>query len=124
MNIDEINKKIMDLKKKGHSIKKISDGHHTFGDYIDMRNQYFVSLCNAYPELAWKSRKHFDEEHDPMFNDDFIAGINTPAGPITQHLKMIYWDELIAPEIARAPKYDGYTEKDVKVRLKSLNNCK
>lgn len=55
-----------------------------------------------------------------MFNGCFIAGINTPKGVITFHLKMKFWDELKICEIYNAPKYDGYTEDDVKERIKSL----
>ena len=40
----------------------------------------FCTLCNLLPEISWKSKKHFDEENDPMFNDSFIAGINTQKG--------------------------------------------
>jgi len=119
--IEEINQNIIELRRNGQSVKKISDSYHTFGDYIDMRNIYFIALCNAYPELSWKSKKHFDEENDPMFEGDFIAGIFTPDGPITQHLKLKFWDELSVQEIERAPQYDGYTEEDVKIRIKSLN---
>lgn len=120
--VEEINEDIMNLRKNGQSIKKISDGYHTFEDYTDMRNIYFIALCNAYPNLSWKSTKHFDEENDPMFEGDFIAGIFTPTGPITQHLKLKFWDDLNVQEIERAPQYDGYTEEDVKERVKSLDS--
>ena len=119
--IEQINEDIMELRRNGQSVKEISDGHHTFEDYTDMRNVYFIALCNAYHDLSWKSKKHFDEENDPMFDGDFIAGIFTPDGPITQHLKMKFWGDLQVQEIERAPQYDGYTEEDVKVRIKSLN---
>lgn len=123
-SINEINKEIQEVKKQNQSIKEISDGNHTFGQYIDMRNNLFIALCNAYPEISWKSRKHYDEENDPMFNGDFIAGINSDKGTITFHLKMKYWDDIIAEEIDRAPKYDGYTEEDVISRIKSLTRTK
>lgn len=118
---EQINEDIMELRRNGQSVKEISNGHHTFGDYTDMRNTYFIALCNAYHDLSWKSKKHFDEENDPMYDGDFIAGIFTPDGPITQHLKMKFWGDLQVQEIERAPQYDGYTEEDVKVRIKSLN---
>lgn len=123
-SINEINKEIQEVKKQNQSIKEISDGNHTFGQYIDMRNNLFIALCNAYPEISWKSRKHYDEENDPMFNGDFIAGINSDKGTITFHLKMKYWDDIIVEEIDRAPKYDGYTEEDVISRIKSLTRTK
>lgn len=118
---EEINADIIELRKSGQSVKNVSDGYHTFGDYADMRNIYFIALCNAYSDLSWKSKNHFDEEHDPMFDGDFIAGIFTPDGPITQHLKLKFWDDLNVQEIERAPQYDGYTEEDVIVRIKSLH---
>ncbi len=119
--IDEINEDILKLRENNQSVKEISDGFHTFGEYIDMRNAYFIALCNAYRESSWKSKKHYDEENDPMFDGDFIAGIYTPDGLITQHLKLKYWDDLYVPEIERAPQYDGYTQEDVKAHIKSLS---
>ena len=120
LTVDDINKSIGELKNKNLSVKEINDGHHTFEEYIDMRNVYFIALCNAYADISWKSKKHFDEENDPMFNGDFIAGINTVDGPITQHIKMKYWNDLNVIELDRAPKYDGYTNEEIKVRVKSL----
>ena len=85
-----------------------------------MRNHWFIATLNSNPDISWKSKRHFDEENDPMFDDDFIAGINTPDGMATQHLKMKFWDDLHVRELDRAPKYDNYTEEDVKVRIKSI----
>lgn len=119
-NIYEINKRIQNLKSSNENIKNISDGHHTFGEYIDMRNTLFIALCNTYADISWKSKKHYDEENDPMFNGNFIAGINSEAEEITFHLKMKYWNDLNVKELDRASKYDGYSEDDVKVRIKSL----
>ena len=65
--IEQINEDILELRHSGQSVKKVSDGYHTFGDYTDMRNVYFIALCNAYPDISWKSKKHFDEENDPMY---------------------------------------------------------
>lgn len=120
LNVDEINIAIQELVDAGISVNGISDGHHTIGDYKDMRNHWVVATLNSNPEISWKSRKHFDEENDPMFNGDFIAGINTPDGIATQHLKMKFWNSLHVQELDRAPKYDGYTEDEVKVRIKSI----
>ena len=122
--IYDINKAIQELKNMNQNIKDVSDGHHTFGDYIDMRNNLFIALCNAYSDISWKSKKHYDEENDHMFNGDFIAGINSDTGMITFHLKMKYWYDLDVKELDRAPEYDGYTEEDVKARIKSLTRSK
>ena len=123
-SIDEINSYIQEIRDSGQSVKQVSDGHHSFGEYIDMRNRLFIALCNAYPNLSWKSKQHFQEEKDPMFPGDFIAGIHTPDGVITFHLKMEYWDMLKVEELRRAPMYDGYTAEDVKERMKSLKKEK
>ena len=120
LTIDDINKAIQELRSAGISVSEISDGYHTIGEYKDMRNHWFIATLNSNPNISWKSKKHFNEENDPMFNGDFIAGINTPEGTATQHLKMKYWDDLQVQELDRAPRYDGYTEEDVKVRIKSI----
>ena len=119
-SIEDINKAILELRHAGVNVNGISDGYHTIGDYKDMRNYWFIATLNTNPEISWKSKKHFDEENDPMFNGDFIAGINTPEGVATQHLKMKFWNDLHVQELERAPKYDGYSEEDVKARIKSL----
>lgn len=121
-SIEEINKYIEELKANNYSVKSISDTHHTFGDYIEMRNVLFIALCNAYKDISWKSKRHYNEEYDPMYNDDFIAGINTPDGVVAFHLKMKYWDLLDVMEITSSPEYDGYTYDDVINRINSLNN--
>ena len=69
-------------------------------------------------------KKHFDEEKDPMFNDNFIAGINTPDGIVTYHIKLKYWEMFSIPELERAPKYDGYDSSDVIERVYSLSRIK
>ncbi len=121
LSIEEINEHILGRRAQGKSVKDVSDVYHTFRDYVDMRNHLVVALFNAYPEFSWKSKKHHDEENDPIFNDTFITGMDTPEGPISFHLKLKFWDDLNVPEIDRAPEYDGYTQKDVKMRLRSLN---
>lgn len=120
--IGEINLDISERRKSGCSVKGVSDKYHTFGDYIDIRNLWFIAYCNERPDISWKSLKHYDEVNDPIcnFNDDFIAGVNTPLGPVAQHLKMEYWNLLDVPKIEKAPKYDGYTFEDSKERIKSL----
>ncbi len=122
LSIEEINRAIQELRNAGLSVSKISDGYHTFDDYKDMRNYWFIATLNSNPDISWKSKKHFNEEIDPMFDGDFIAGINTPKGVATQHLKMKFWDDLKVQELERALEYDGYSEEDVKIRIKSINN--
>lgn len=120
--LNEINNYILELKNSGEQVKKISDGHHTFDELYEQRVILFSVICNFYPELSWKSKKHFDEENDPMFNGCFIVGINTPEGVATYHFKLKYWNEFNIPELECAPKYDGYSSDKVLTRIKSLKN--
>ncbi len=106
------------------STKDISDGHHTFRELYLQRLIMFCTICNCFPDLSFKSRKHYDEQNDPMFNGDFIAGINTPQGIASYHIKLEYWDLFDIPEIDRAPKYDNYTPDDVMSRILSLSKFK
>ena len=115
-----INELLTRLKSDGHSLKEISDTHHTFASLYKERMVLFAIICTAYPELSFKSKKHFLEEVDPMFNDDFIAGIYTPKGIATFHFKLKYWDLFPIKEIDRAPEYDGYNEDEALARLSSL----
>lgn len=121
--INSINKTILEAKERNLiSTKDISDGHHTFGDLYAHRMILFCVICNSYPELSWKSKKHFNEETDPMFEGNFIAGIKTPLGDAIYHIKLDYWDEFNIPEIKNAPVYDGHKSEEDLLRLKSM--CK
>ena len=57
-----------------------------------------------------------------MFEGDFIAGINTPDGIASYHIKLKYWDLFHISEIERAPQYDFYSSDDVLERVLSLTN--
>jgi len=102
------------------STKDISDVYHTFRQLYSHRTILFALVCNAYQDISWKSKKHFDEENDPMFDGDFIAGINTPQGPATYHMKLEYWDLFNIPELERAYPYDGHNSDVDLLRLISL----
>lgn len=120
MNIQEINSLIQ--KEKGNiNVKDVSDGHHTFGELYKNRIMLFCTLCNCNPDISWKSKKHYNEEIDPMFDGDFIAGINTPEGIATYHIKLEFWDLFHIPELDRAPQYDGYDNGTVLQRIYSLS---
>jgi len=54
-----------------------------FENCIDTELLYFVLYVIYYPKYHGNPKKHFDEEKDSMFNDNFIAGINTPDGIVT-----------------------------------------
>ena len=121
--LNNINKTILEAKDKQLiSTKEISDGYHTFGDLYTHRIVLFSVICNSYPKLSWKSRKHFDEDTDPMFNGCFIAGITTPLGDAIYHIKLEYWDDFKVTELDRAPRYDEHKSDVDLIRLKSLIN--
>ncbi len=118
--ISKINRDILSLKEKGISTKNISDGYHTFEELYYQRTVLLSIICNTNPNISWKSKKHFDEENDPMFEGYFIIGINTPTGEATYHIKLKYWEMFDVPEIEHAPKYDGYSSDEVLKRLQTL----
>lgn len=121
----EVNKLIEIYSKNGElSPKDISDGHHTFRELYKQRLIMFSVICNSFPNLSWKSKKHFDEENDPMFNGDFIVGINTPEGIASYHIKLEYWSLFDVPEVDRAPKYDNYSPDEAMNRILSLSKLK
>ncbi len=92
----EINELIKKYSKMGIiSSKDISDDHRTFREIYKERFILFCVIYNTFPELSWKFKKHFDEENNPMYEGDFIAGINTPEGVATYHIKLKYWVYLI-----------------------------
>ena len=118
-----INEMIKTSRLEGNiSTKDISDVYHTFRELYTQRTILFALVCNAYKDISWKSKKHYNEEEDPMFDGDFVAGINTPEGNATYHIKLKYWDLFDIPEIERAYPYDGYSSDDVLNRLISLIN--
>lgn len=123
--VEMINNLIKEYKNDGSfNTKRISDGHHTFDELYHHRIVLFCTLCNLFPEISWKSKKHFDEKNDPMFDNSFIAGINTPEGVATYHIKLKYWDMFDVPELEHAPKYENYDSDDVIERIYSLSKNK
>lgn len=101
-------------------IKSLNDKHHNFKDYLKQRTIILAWACNSNPSLCWKSKKHYDEENDPMFNGDFVVGINTSLGYSTFHIKLEYWDLFLIPEIERAYPYDGHSPEENIQRILSL----
>jgi hypothetical protein len=118
---DNINELIVAMKDKNIlNTKKISDKWHTFGELYIQRLYLFSIICNQNKDIAWKSKRHFDEKNDPMFNGDFIVGLNTPEGPASYHFKIEFWDLFDVQEIPNAPKYDGYTPDQALERFRSI----
>lgn len=119
-SVIDINKLIRYFKKKGYSTKKLRVIGESFEDLYNARLNYIRIICNQYPELSFKTKKHYDEENDPMFDGDFMVGLNTPKGVACFHVKLENYDLYRVPEIEHGPMYDGYSSSDVLLRLCSL----
>ncbi len=122
MNINELNNLIQTEKSNGKiSVKQISDGHHTFKDLYFHRMILFSKLCIIYKDRAWKTKKHYDNDNDPMFPGDFLVGINTNEGVVSYHFKLEYWDYFKdIKEIAYSPKWDKVEANKTIKRILSL----
>lgn len=105
------------------SIQKIdgntSDGYHTFNELYHHRAILFSVIVKAFPDKAWKSKRHNDGS---MFNDMFIVGIETPEGQATYHYNIDpYWDTFHCKELEFAPEWDGHTASDAIERIGGLD---
>lgn len=120
--IEEINDLIKESKgKRIINTKDISDTHHTFGDIYFERMVLFSVLCQSYPDDSFITKKHFNNEEDPMFEGDFMAGINTPNGVVTFHFKLEYLKYFDGvKEIEEGPKWDKVKPTESITRLLSL----
>lgn len=118
---ENINAVIASMKDaKILNTKKVSDKWHTFGELYIQRLYLFSIICSQNRDIAWKSKSHFDEQNDPMFDGDFIVGLNTAEGPASYHFKMEFWDLFDVQEIPNAPRYDGYTPQQALERFRSI----
>lgn len=123
-NTSNVNHEIVEMKSRGESVKDVSDTHHSFRDLYEERAYLFALLCNQTEDFAFKSRFHFQEDDDPMFSGDFIAGIHSPEGYVTFHFPMKYWDLFQVVELERAPVYDGHSPEENRRRMLSLIDSK
>lgn len=115
--IKNLNSIIELAKESGISRKGISDGYHTFDELYYHRMVLFSLVCNANPEVAWKSKQHHD---GTMFDEtSFICGIETPEGQYSYHYHLDHWDKFKVKELEFAPEWDGHMPKDI-TRLYSL----
>lgn len=95
-----------------------SDGYHTFNELYHHRAVLFSVIVKAFPDLAWKSKKHHD---GTMYDGMFIVGIETPRGQATYHYDIEpYWNMFRCPELERAPEWDGHTPEEAINRIGKL----
>lgn len=92
----------------------VSDGDHTFSELYHHRAILTAAAFNAHPEMAWKSKQHYDGS---MYDGYFICGVNTVCGQATYHYALEYWDFFKVPELDRAPEWDGHTSAVAAARL-------
>ena len=95
-----------------------SDGYHTFNELYHHRAVLFSVIVKAFPDHAWKSRKHHDGS---MYDGMFIVGIETPDGQATYHYDgEPYWDMFECKELEYAPEWDGHTPAQAIARIGKL----
>ena len=95
-----------------------SDGYHTFNELYHHRAVLFSVIVKAFPQKAWKSRKHHD---GTMFDGMFIVGIETDDGQATYHYDLEpYWDMFNCTELEFAPEWDGHTANQAIERIGKL----
>jgi hypothetical protein len=95
-----------------------SDGYHTFNELYHHRAVLFSVVCNDRPNMAWKSKKHYD---GTMYDGMFIVGIETPNGQATYHYDIDpYWAMFRVPELPSAPEWDGHTPAQAIERIGNL----
>ena len=95
-----------------------SDGYHTFDELYHHRAVLFSVIVKAFPDKAWKARKHHDGS---MYDGMFIVGVETPDGQATYHYDIDpYWDMFDCPEEEFAPEWDGHTAAQAIERIGKL----
>ena len=95
-----------------------SDGYHTFNELYHHRAVLFSVIVKAFPDHAWKSRKHHD---GTMYDGMFIVGIETPDGQAKYHYDIEpYWDMFQCKELEYAPEWDGHTPAQAIARIGKL----
>lgn len=95
-----------------------SDGYHTFNELYHHRAVLFSVIVKAFPDRAWKARKHHDGS---MYDGMFIVGIETPDGQATYHYDIEpYWDMFECKELEYAPEWDGHTPAQAIARIGKL----
>lgn len=98
-----------------------SDGYHTFDELYHHRAVLFSVIVKAFPEQAWKSRKHHD---GTMYDGMFIVGIDTPQGQATYHYDVDpYWEMFACRELDCAPEWDGHTPAEAIARIGALETA-
>lgn len=101
--------------KNTDDIGEVSDGYHTYNELYHHRAVLFSMICNRYPSLCWKSKRHHD---GTMYDGMFIVGINTPNGQASYHYDIDkFWSMFRVPTLGYAPEWDGHTPEEAIRRI-------
>lgn len=134
---EKLNGLIVALKEeKVIETSNITDKWHTFGDLYNHRMAFTIALCNAINLLnkahrlivdkevlgiyCYKSKRHHNNEKNPMFEGSFIVVIESPQGQISYHYDLEEWDKFKIEERYEPNPYDGHTPDDTIIRLINL----
>lgn len=104
------------IKNPEESVGELNDNYHSFNDLYRHRT-LLLALALNYVPYAWKARVH---EDGTMYDGMFVVGAPTPDGMITYHCDNEYWNLFRVPALPNAPKFDGYTDKDVANRIEQF----
>lgn len=118
------------IASAGANHKDISDGHHTFAELYDFRQEYNAALFNMWhrhnPEYeAHKSKCHYGG--GLCFGGGwFVVSAKIPGiGLITNHYRLEYWDHFQIPEeLTEKWPFDGTSPANVLERLRAHNLSK
>ena len=86
------------------------DEYHSMEELYTHRTMLFAVICNQNKNISWKSKLH---EDDSMFENMFIAGINTSEGQYTCHCDIKFWDLFNVDILHKSPKWDGDKPEDI-----------
>ena len=98
----------------------ISDGYHTFDELYEHRHRLFLCLVEAFPHLAYASRKHSD---GTSWKGWFLLGMTLPSGQVSYHLPDRLWPEVerLGIVVDVPPEFDGHSSDDVLDRLEATS---
>ena len=97
----------------------ISDGNHTFRQLYKQKRELFKLICHNYVDLAWKSK--YDAGGNIISEDTFIAGLNTPLGPVGYVLNDERFEQFNIESLSKAPINKKEIYYNVTKKLSSLN---
>lgn len=97
-----VNNLLEELRERNKiNLGGISDGHHSFELIYRQIRLLTNILCQLYKDFAYKSK--FDINGDPIPDDKFFVGINTPEGEAIKVFNGPRFNEFDLPILETAP---------------------